>query len=111
MLAEEAEKDRQRNLAMDIENRDRAEQSANLTKISTMLAQQSLELAKETRRDSRTMRGIGWVTMGFLPATFVASFFGMNFFTVTAETPYFDESARSVWIFFLVAIPNSAVVL
>jgi hypothetical protein len=59
MLAEEAEKDRQRHLAMDIENRERAEQSTKLTKISTILAQQSLELAKETRRDSRTMRGIG----------------------------------------------------
>jgi ABC-type transporter Mla maintaining outer membrane lipid asymmetry permease subunit MlaE len=111
MLAEEAEKDRQRHLAMDIENRERAEQSTKLTKISTVLAQQSLELAKETRRDSRTMRGIGWVTIGSLPATFVASFFGTSFFTVTAKMPYFDESTRSVWVFFLVAIPISAVVL
>ncbi|KAI8943288.1 hypothetical protein NX059_001308 [Plenodomus lindquistii] len=43
------------------------------------LIEESLSIARETRRDSRTMRGIAWVTMGFLPATFVSSFFGMNF--------------------------------
>jgi Mg2+ and Co2+ transporter CorA len=103
-LAKEAEKDR-------LANRAREKANAELTKLSTSIARQSLELARETRRDSRTMRGIGWVTMGFLPATFVASFFGMNFFTVTEKKPYFESSAKSVWIFFLVAVPISAVVL
>ena len=103
-LAEESEKDR-------LATREREKANARLTELSTSIARQSLDLAKETRRDSRTMRGIGWVTMGFLPATFVTSFFGINFFIGLEKSPYFEGSAKSVWIFFLVAIPISAVVL
>ncbi|KAH8723405.1 hypothetical protein GQ44DRAFT_710230 [Phaeosphaeriaceae sp. PMI808] len=103
-LAEEADRDR-------LATRAREEANAKLTELSASIARQSLELARETRRDSRTMRGIGWVTMGFLPATFVASCFGMNFFNVTKEKPYFDESVKSVWIFFVFALPISAMVL
>jgi len=57
------------------------------------------------------MRGIGWVTMGFLPATFVASFFGMNFFTGVEQSPYFEGPVRNIWLFFVLALPLSAVVL
>jgi len=75
------------------------------------LLEQSIRIAEETKRDSRTMRGIAWVTVGFLPATFVSSFFGMNFFNGVAGNVPFDEASRSVWLFFVVAIPISAVVL
>jgi hypothetical protein len=71
----------------------------------------SIRIAEESLRDSRTMRGIAWLTMAFLPATFVSSFFGMNFFNSVPGTPEFDEGSRGVWIFFVVAVPISAFVL
>ncbi|KAH6868828.1 hypothetical protein BKA58DRAFT_300493, partial [Alternaria rosae] len=73
--------------------------------------EESIRIAEETKRDSRTMRGIAWVTIAFLPATFVSSFFGMNFFNGIAGNVPFDEASRSVWLFFVVAIPISAAVL
>jgi phosphotransferase system glucose/maltose/N-acetylglucosamine-specific IIC component len=57
------------------------------------------------------MRGIAWVTIAFLPATFVTSFFGMNFFNgIPGDIP-FDQASRSVWLFFVVAVPISGIVL
>ena len=75
------------------------------------LLEQSIRIAKETKRDSRTMRGIAWVTIAFLPATFVTSFFGMNFFNGIAGRVPFDEASRNVWLFFAIAIPVSGIVL
>jgi hypothetical protein len=71
----------------------------------------SIRIAEESLRDSRTMRGIAWLTMAFLPATFVSSFFGMSFFNGVPGTPEYDEGSRGVWIFFVVAVPISAFVL
>jgi Mg2+ and Co2+ transporter CorA len=49
--------------------------------------------------------------LAFLLATFVTSFFGMNFFTAGPGAPIFEESSRNVWVFFAVALPISAVIL
>jgi len=76
-----------------------------------ILLEQSIRIAEETKRDSRTMRGIAWVTVAFLPATFVTSFFGMNFFNGIAGKVPFDEASRNVWLFFAIAIPISGIVL
>jgi hypothetical protein len=80
-------------------------------KDSENLMNLSIQIAQDAQRDSSTMRGIAWVTMGFLPATFVSSFFGMNFFNGIAGPVPFDEASRNVWVFFVVALPVSAVVL
>ncbi|KAF2825376.1 hypothetical protein CC86DRAFT_407585 [Ophiobolus disseminans] len=71
----------------------------------------SIAIAEATRRDSHTMWGIAWVTIAFLPATFITPFFGMNFFNGRLGTPAFDGASRSMWIFFAVALPVSVVVL
>ena len=75
------------------------------------ILQKNLKIAEATLRDSRLMSGVAWITMAFLPATFVSSFFGMNFFSGKAGYPPFDEGSKNVWIFFLVALPITAVVL
>jgi hypothetical protein len=75
------------------------------------LLEESIRIAKETKRDSRTMRGIAWVTIAFLPATFVTSFFGMNFFNGIAGKVPFDGASRNVWLFFAIAVPISGFVL
>jgi hypothetical protein len=85
--------------------------SVDLAVQSMRLSEQSVRIVTETHRDGRTMRGIAWVTIAFLPATFVTSFFGMNFFNGKQGIPAFDEASRNVWIFFVVALPVSAAVL
>jgi Mg2+ and Co2+ transporter CorA len=82
----------------------RAKDTEAIQRLSIMFAEESL-------RDSRTMRGIAWLTMAFLPATFVSSFFGMSFFNGVPGTSAFDEASQYVWMFFVVAVPISAIVL
>ncbi|KAK5064481.1 hypothetical protein LTR84_000314 [Exophiala bonariae] len=76
--------------------------------IFLLIAQQDSRTTKELTRaakiDSSAMTAIAALTMLFLPATFVATFFGMNFFQ-------FDESqnllttSHNAWIFGAIAIP------
>lgn len=72
------------------------EDSQTLAELSIKIANQSFKIAQETRRDSQTMRGIAGMTMAFLPATFVSSFFGMNFFNGVPGTPAFDAASKNV---------------
>jgi Mg2+ and Co2+ transporter CorA len=66
----------------------------------------------ETRHDGRTIDArIAVVTVSFLPATCVSSFCGMDFFNGIAGSIPFNEASRNVWVFFVVAVPISAVVL
>ncbi|KAK3722548.1 hypothetical protein LTR37_002540 [Vermiconidia calcicola] len=60
----------------------------------------NFEAAEAARRDSSDMRVIAWVTMCFLPATFVAAktFFSTTFFDWRAPT-WQDRVLTSVWIY------------
>jgi Mg2+ and Co2+ transporter CorA len=82
-----------------------------LQDLSMQIQELSVEIASYAIRDSGTMRGIGWVTMAFLPATFVTSFFGMNFFNGVEGVQAFDKTSKNVWIFFVVAVPITVIVL
>jgi len=93
-----------------LQDEQKAEEKRRVKKEGELL-ELSIRIAKETKRDSRTMRGIAWVTIAFLPATFVTSFFGMNFFNGIAGRVPFDEASRNVWLFFAIAIPVSGIVL
>jgi hypothetical protein len=101
----------QRQKARQVLEDQRAKDAAKLQHISIEFAQQSIALGQASLCDSRTMRGIAWLTMAFLPATFVTSFFGMNFFNVVSGSPVFDETSQNVWVFFVVALPISAIVM
>ncbi|KAH7120810.1 hypothetical protein B0J11DRAFT_49313 [Dendryphion nanum] len=79
--------------------------------ISLDMTRASLEIAQATRKDSRTMRAIAFITMFFLPATFITSFFGMNFFNSRPEKPGFDGAWSFVWVYFVSAFPLTAMVL
>jgi hypothetical protein len=71
-------------------------------------AETNMGIAQDTRKDSHSMKAIAALTMVFLPASAVSSFFGMAFFdgqggilTITAEW----------WIFLAVTVPLTAVVV
>ncbi|KAH8592626.1 hypothetical protein B0O99DRAFT_653773 [Bisporella sp. PMI_857] len=62
-------------------------------------------LTKDTVDDSATVRLVTIVTLIYLPASFVASFLGMNLFSFqTAEGAGFQISGK-FWIFALLAVP------
>ncbi|AEO69054.1 uncharacterized protein THITE_2054178, partial [Thermothielavioides terrestris NRRL 8126] len=73
-------------------------------------SQTNLEIARDTRQDSNQMRSIAFLTMFFLPATFIASLFSMSFFNWNAHdgervvSPY-------LWIYPVLAIAITAVVV
>lgn len=65
----------------------------------------SVEIARATKRDSELMRGIAAVTMIFLPATFVATFFSMVFFHVGDERIIALKVDRNIWMYPTVTLP------
>ena len=70
----------------------------------------NVEIAEATRRDSQLMRGIAAVTMIFLPATFVATFFSMVFFHVGNESSVRLTIDRRIWLYPTVTLPLTALV-
>jgi Mg2+ and Co2+ transporter CorA len=69
------------------------------------IAGESTKIAQETRRDSFAMKTIAVLTMLYLPATFVSSVFGTNFFAMSSGGPGRPSTviSRNWWIGVLVA--------
>ena len=82
----------------------------NLT--ANLDAQTNILMAREMRKDSSAMKTIASLTMLFLPATFVSSLFGTNFF---ALTPTGDGGSMFLvseiwWVYVASAVPLTFVV-
>ncbi|KAK2761198.1 hypothetical protein FQN54_001719 [Arachnomyces sp. PD_36] len=82
-----------------------AQKDSNVNK---RIAEQSKQIALETRRDSEAMKTIAILTMLFLPGTFVSAFLGMNFFD--GENGHFRSDGKW-WIFLAVTIPLTIIVV
>lgn len=84
---------------------------AQLDVTSTLITQRNMELnieiANATKRDSEIMRGIAFVTMVFLPATFVATFFSMSSFGAEQSTLVM---LPGIWVYPAVTLPLTAVI-
>ncbi|KAF2653539.1 hypothetical protein K491DRAFT_694591 [Lophiostoma macrostomum CBS 122681] len=89
--------------------------SLNLTaqeenRISRAIAEESFIVALATWRDSAAMRTIAYVTLIFLPPTFVATLFSMTFFDWSPEPPNTRIIAKHFWIYWVVSVPLTVVV-
>ncbi|KAH7094942.1 hypothetical protein FB567DRAFT_574833 [Paraphoma chrysanthemicola] len=82
-----------------------SKRSAEENKLVRMLASQST-------KDTRSMKVIAFISSIFLPATFVATFFGSNFFGFESTS---DGNvlavASNVWIYMIVALAFSAIAM
>ncbi|KLU85099.1 hypothetical protein MAPG_04131 [Magnaporthiopsis poae ATCC 64411] len=58
------------------------------------------EIAEKTKKDGEQMKSIAILTMVFLPATFLATFFSMSFFKW--DVPEGDVISRNIWVYFLI---------
>ncbi|TAQ88905.1 hypothetical protein B7494_g2752 [Chlorociboria aeruginascens] len=79
------------------------------TKATIDLATNSHKIAEATLQDSSSMKTIAAMTLIFLPATFISSFFSMTFFDWHAAPG--EGIVESIWVYFAVAIPLTIVVI
>lgn len=70
----------------------------------------STAIARDTKDDSASMKIIALLTMIFLPATTVSSFFGMAFFDPGPDGSSFEVS-RMWWLFVVVTLPLTLITL
>ncbi|KAL8857596.1 MAG: hypothetical protein Q9178_005924 [Gyalolechia marmorata] len=77
----------------------------NDSRTNISIADASRRIAFETRRDSDAMKTIAALTMVFLPATFVATLFGMVFFTVDSGSGSGFRVNSLWWVYLAVTIP------
>jgi Mg2+ and Co2+ transporter CorA len=71
----------------------------------------SITIAEDTHRDSASMKTIAALTMVFLPATFVATFFSMGFFHFGVNDNVQLKVAPLWWLYLVVTIPLTVMVL
>jgi hypothetical protein len=87
---------------------------AQLAITNTLIAHRdsklNIEIAKAAKRDSELMKGIAAVTMIFLPATFLATFFSMAFFHVGTDSQVRLVVDSQVWLYPAITVPLTAIV-
>ena len=71
-------------------------------------------MAREMRKDSSAMKTIATLTMLFLPATFVSSLFGTNFFALAPSSAGDGGTTFLVseiwWVYVATAVPLTGIV-
>ncbi|KAL9612390.1 MAG: hypothetical protein Q9167_003030 [Letrouitia subvulpina] len=78
--------------------------------VNQSIAADSREIAAAARRDSSAMKAIAFLTMFFLPGTFVASFFAMPLLDWDAKNGD-DVISHRFWIYWAVVTPLTVLVL
>ncbi|KAL1614366.1 hypothetical protein SLS54_009793 [Diplodia seriata] len=76
--------------------------------VSTEISKGVYALARDSVDDSTIARIVTLATLIYLPASFVASLFGMNFFDFDEESDRMKIS-KDAWIYLLVTVPLTAV--
>ncbi|KAG8677612.1 hypothetical protein FPOAC2_03745 [Fusarium poae] len=64
----------------------------------------AVKIGRATQSDSAAMKTIAFVTLAFLPGTFISALFSMSFFNVDDDTGQWSVS-RKIWMYFAIAIP------
>jgi Mg2+ and Co2+ transporter CorA len=65
----------------------------------------NLEISRATQLDSATMKTIAFVTLTFLPPTFICAIFSMSFFEFGGDSEWTMSS--KFWIYWVFAIPTT----
>jgi membrane protein implicated in regulation of membrane protease activity len=68
------------------------------------MAGEQRRLAHAAKRDSTSMKILSLLGAIFLPATYLASIFGMSFFNMNGDASSWEASPL-VWIYFVITIP------
>lgn len=79
--------------------------------INLKIATESAKIARDTRKDSASMKIIAAMTLLYLPATFVCSLFGTNLIALDTSTANGEPAlivSRLWWIYLAFAVPLTA---
>jgi Mg2+ and Co2+ transporter CorA len=68
-------------------------------------ASTSVKIGLATQSDSVTMKSIAFVTLTFLPPTFVSAIFSMSFFDYSAESGW--AISHKFWLYWIFAVPTT----
>ena len=82
-------------------------ESAEIARASKIIGEETVIIGREAKLDSAAMKSIAFVTMLFLPGTFLASAFSMPLFDWTALSASRVVSPR-IWIYFVVTLVLTA---
>ncbi|KAI0445830.1 hypothetical protein F4803DRAFT_109633 [Xylaria telfairii] len=66
-------------------------------------ANTSVKIGLATQSDSVTMKSIAFVTLTFLPPTFVSAIFSMSFFNYSADSGW--SMSEKFWLYWVFAVP------
>ncbi|KAF2493174.1 hypothetical protein BU16DRAFT_540895 [Lophium mytilinum] len=83
------------------------------SEINLRMAAESTNMARASQEDNRSLRVIQIIGAIFLPGSFIASIFGMGFFTTNVNdqgNAVFSASSRW-WIYLAVAVPVTILIL
>ncbi|CAF3616058.1 hypothetical protein SNK03_003900 [Fusarium graminearum] len=64
----------------------------------------AVKIGRATQSDSAAMKTIAFVTLAFLPGTFISALFSMSFFNVDDDTGQWTVSNK-IWMYWAIAIP------
>jgi Mg2+ and Co2+ transporter CorA len=81
--------------------------------MNIQMAAESTLIARSSHQDNQSLRIIQIMSMIFLPASLVASIFGMGFFSTDADssgTAVF-QVAKNWWLYIVVAVPLTAIIM
>jgi Mg2+ and Co2+ transporter CorA len=65
----------------------------------------TLEIGRATQMDSATMKTIAFVTLTFLPPTFICAIFSMSFFDFGGDSGW--TMSNKFWVYWVFAIPTT----
>lgn len=75
------------------------------TAATVEIGEATVEIGEAARKDSATMKTLSFVTLIFLPPTFISTIFGMQFFNYDSKNGFFV--AKEFWIYWAIAIPTT----
>lgn len=88
-----------------LRNRVNAQLDVTKALIAQRDTQLNIDIAEAMKRDAEIMRSIAAITMIFLPATFVATFFSMVFFRIGDESSSPLKVDERIWYYPAVTVP------
>lgn len=81
--------------------------SARDTAETVKIGAATVKIGEAARADSATMKTLAFVTLIFLPPTFISTIFGMQFFAYDADNGF--DLASEFWIYWAITIPTTAI--
>jgi Mg2+ and Co2+ transporter CorA len=79
--------------------------TVEMSRTQVEMSRTTVEISRAARSDSATMKTLAFVTLTFLPPTFICALFSMSFFHYDDSTGW--AVSRQIWIYWAIAVPTT----